>query len=96
MPKKPVDIGDMHFEKKGDALEYLKEMLNKYAVGETVSKEDSAFLLNALRNHPDAESKVGCGISYFSVGRGDYGTQCFWVNRTDGTTEKFSYKSCVG
>ena len=95
MPKKPVDIGTLHVEKKGDALDFLKTMLNSYSVGETVSDEHLQILLAALDNHPESETKVGCGVFYISVGRGDYDTQCFWINRTDGTTERFSYKSCV-
>ncbi|HBN8920195.1 TPA: DUF3223 domain-containing protein, partial [Pseudomonas aeruginosa] len=25
----------------------------------------------------------------------DFGTKCFWVNRTDGTTEKFSITGSI-
>jgi hypothetical protein len=25
----------------------------------------------------------------------DFGTKCFWVNRIDGTTEKFAHRACV-
>jgi hypothetical protein len=49
----------------------------------------------ALAHHPEAAAKTGCGISHFSVRSADFGTKCFWVNRTDGTTEKFSYLSCI-
>jgi hypothetical protein len=45
--------------------------------------------------HPDAGAKMGCGVNHFSVRSADFGSKCFWVNRTDGTTEKFSYKACI-
>jgi hypothetical protein len=46
-------------------------------------------------NHPDAASKIGGGVTHFSVRSADFSTKCFWVNRVDGTTEKLSYQACV-
>ena len=37
----------------------------------------------------------GSGIASFSVRSADYGSKCFWVNRTDDSTEKFSIKGCI-
>jgi hypothetical protein len=51
--------------------------------------------LNAMLNRYEAAKKIGSGIKSFSVRSADYGSKCFWVNRTDGTTEKFSHKACV-
>ena len=70
-------------------------MLHKYDVGDKVSMTDAEVLHAALARHPDAIAKVGSGITHFSVRSADFGSQCFWVNRTDGTTEKFSYKACI-
>ncbi len=95
MSAKPVKIGDMDFARKMDALAFLQSILHKYEVGDKVSKEHEIILLAALENHPDAKEKIGCGITHFSVRTADYGTKCFWVNRVDGSTEKFSHKSCV-
>ncbi|CAM3638206.1 DCL family protein [Thalassospira profundimaris] len=91
----PVKIGEVDFAKKGDALEYLRVMLNSYALEERVSRDDENFLRDALKNHPDANDKFGDGVDHFFVRRADYGTRCFWVRRLDGTEERFSYKSCV-
>lgn len=91
----PVTIDGIFFEKKRDALFYFKEMLNRYSIEECVSDVDAKFLLEALKNHPEANEKAGVGIDGFIVRRADYGTKCFHVKRTDGSTERFSYKSCV-
>lgn len=90
-----VQIGETIFAKKGDALTYLKEMLNRYKLNERVSELDSDFLKEALKNHPEYKEKIGVGIDHFEVRSGDYGTQCFWIIRSDGTAERFSYKVCV-
>lgn len=95
MPAKPVDLESMHFAKRGDAVSYLNEMLHRYDLGDKVSADDAIILRAALDRHPEAEVKVGCGITYFSVRTADYGTRCFWLNRTDGTTERFSHTACI-
>jgi hypothetical protein len=92
---KPVDIGGYHFPKTGDALLFLKGILNSYDLNSRVSNEDSDFLHEAIKNHPECDSKVDVGIDHFVVRPADYGTRCFYVVRTDGTEERFSYKSCV-
>jgi len=95
MPAKLISFGSLHFARKGDAEKYLVAMLHRYDVGDQVSADDAIVLNAALSLHPDAAAKIGCGILYFSVRSADYGTKCFWINRTDGSTEKFSLRSCI-
>jgi hypothetical protein len=95
MAKKPVTIGLHHFSKKGDAAAFLRAMLHKYDVGDKVSAADAEVLHAALALHPNAAAKVGTGITHFSVRSADFGSKCFWVNRVDGSSEKFSYKACI-
>lgn len=95
MSARPISFGSLHFSRKGDAEQYLMDMLHRYDLGDKVSADDSDILKAALALHPGAEAKTGCGISHFSVRTADFGTKCFWLNRTDGTTEKFSFRSCI-
>ena len=95
MPAKPIALGTMYFERRGDAKAYLTQMLNKYDIGDRVSAQDETILRAALALHPAAATKIGCGIASFSVRSADYGSKCFWVNRTDDSTEKFSIKGCI-
>lgn len=95
MPAKPITIGPLNFTHKGAAMAYLKDMLHRYQVGDKVNAADEEILKHALALHPEAEVKIGCGIASFSVQSADFGTKCFWISRRDGTTEKFSYKSCI-
>jgi len=93
--KKSVSYGDLHFRTQTEARAYLNAMLKRYDVGDRVSASDAAVLAAALVLHPESKEKIGSGIKDFSVRSADFGTKCFWVNRTDGTTEKFSHKACV-
>lgn len=95
MPAKPITLGPLHFDKRGDAISYLQDMLHRYDLGDRVSSEDSVILQAALKNHQNSAEKIGSGIESFSVRSADYGTKCFWVNRTDGTTEKFSITASI-
>ena len=90
-----LEIGGILFEKKGDAHQYLKDMLHKYKPEELVTDNDAAFLHQTLLRHPDAKEKIGCGVKQFFVRRADYNTICFWARRQDGSEVKFSYKSCL-
>ena len=95
MPAKKINFGPIHFDKKGDAEIFLKAMLDRYDVGDRVNAADAKVLSDAIALHPDAIAKIGCGIAYFSVRSADFGSKCFWVNRLDETTEKFSYRTCI-
>ena len=95
MPAKPVHVGHLHFEKKGDAVQYFQDMLSRYELGDKVSAQDTKILHNLICVHPDHKAKIGLGIASFSVRSADFGTRCFWVNRVDGSTEKFSFRSCL-
>jgi hypothetical protein len=70
-------------------------MLAKYRNGEDANEQDSQFLRNLLERHPEAHQKIGCGVKRFFRDSTDEGTDCFWLERDDGTTTDFSYKSCV-
>jgi hypothetical protein len=91
----PIALGGLQFAKKGDARAYLKAMLKQYKPSQRVSERDEAVLRDALRHHPRAAEKIGAGIDHFVVRSAEFNTQCFWVTRVDGTTERFSYRSCV-
>jgi len=95
MPTKPITLGAMRFDKRGDAVNYLRQMLHRYDAGDRVSAADALILQAALENHPDSAAKMGSGITHFSVRSAEFGTKCFWVNRSDGTTEKFSITRCI-
>ncbi len=95
MPAKPITIGPLNFANRGDANSFLRTMLNRYDLGDRVNAADEDVLRGALVLHPEADQKIGCGVAHFSVRSADYGTRCFWITRFDGTTEKFSYKTCI-
>lgn len=93
----PVCIAGIDFPKKSDALAHLRGILYLYRFDfeERIAGLDEEFLKAAINRHPDFLEKTGVGIEHFFVGRGDFGTRCFWIRRIDGTQVRFSFKSCV-
>lgn len=90
-----LEIDGYKFARKADALAFMKVMLNRYSPGDTVDEADARFLAEALSRHPEARGKIGSGLRRFEVRAAKYGTQCFWIIRSDGSEEDFSYKKCV-
>jgi len=95
VPAKKVQVGDTCFASKSEATEFFQSMLYRYELGDKVSKEDASVLTLLLAKHSEAAEKIGAGIESFSVRSAGFNTRCFWVNRTDGSTEKFSFRACL-
>jgi hypothetical protein len=84
------------FRTKQVAMEHFREMLGRYSNSETVSEPDCTHLRHLLQRHPDAPEKIGTGIKRFFRDQTAYPTDCFWLERKDGTTIHFSYNKCLG
>ncbi len=89
--KKSITVGDRHFTYQKDALEYYRDLLSRYNIGDTLSDRDFDEVYELLKNHPDASKKIGIGILSIFVAQDGYGGKCFHVKRTDNTTENFSF-----
>jgi len=64
-----------------------------------LSHKDKVAVMEALKKHPEASEKIGCGINsiffkeVFYHGMSSY---CFHIKRVDGSEEYFGYHSCLG
>ena len=91
----PMDIGERRFPSKGEAREFFRTILYRYRLGERVSEADAADLSNLLQLHTESEQKFGGGIDHFEIMDGGYGTRCFKLVRTDGSSDDFSFGHCI-
>jgi hypothetical protein len=62
-----ISIGPHNFATKAGAIQHFREMLHRYAVGDTVTEADAADLRALLERHPIHEQKRGPGVAGFSV-----------------------------
>mmetsp|Transcript_60865 Transcript_60865/g.73129 ORF Transcript_60865/g.73129 Transcript_60865/m.73129 type:complete len:274 (-) Transcript_60865:330-1151(-) len=62
-----------------------------------LSRKDKIAVIVALKKHPEASEKIGCGVDSIFVKEVFYhgiSSYCFHVQRIDGSEEDFSYHSC--
>lgn len=86
-----MKIGENEFPTKKAALDFYKEILNSYQVGETLNSADFDNVFGLLEIHPRKKEKIGCGIDHFRIGTAKFNSKSFEIVRTNGTTEFVSY-----
>jgi len=94
---KPVRIGTLEFKSQKLALEFIREIRDRYADGESVAGADATILMDLIRLHSEADSKIGTGIVRFSVATDTaYGrTRHFVLHRKDSSSTDFSFLNCI-
>ncbi|CAH9115567.1 unnamed protein product [Cuscuta epithymum] len=74
----------------------LCNILKSYRVNDQLNESDKSVVMKALHLHPKRDKKIGAGAQEVKVGCDEkFGSRCFMVVRSDGTTEDFSYHKCV-
>ena len=95
MPK--FRIGHREYPTKGAAGDAIREIRDRYQVGETVHQlEDQKLLRDLIDLHKEAAEKIGCGIDSFVIDQPMRGQHSgFKIVRTDGTEIDFSFLACL-
>ena len=90
-------VGDMTFSSKEECWSYMRALRDSLIRGATVEGKAATVLSALLEKHPKYAEKVGCGVSHFKYDEHpEYtGTMCFFIVRTDGTSEDFSFRKCL-
>ncbi len=96
MPK-TYTIAGKEFATKKATAEFIKSILYKYNLNDKLVGEDFDFVSELLKRRPDYQEKVGVGVKEFIVRRHEKwgNTRCFYVVRTDGSSEAFGYRDCL-
>lgn len=91
-----IELPTISFNTQAQAKAFFKDMLARYAHGQTVAPEDETHLRGLVERHPEYATKTGCGVAHFEVRRNPpFPTKGFWIVRTDGTRTDFSYPTCI-
>lgn len=90
-------LGEMTFSNKEECWSYMRALRDSLIRGATVEGKAATVLKALLEKHPKYEQKIGCGFSSFKYDEHpEYtGTMCFFIVRTDGTCEDFSFRKCL-
>ena len=91
-------IGPISFNSKKQCESFTRNIINDIGTTPRIKEGDNYFTFfnDLIKNHPDYEEKVGCGIDYFfiqpnAMNRKTYQTM---IKRLDGTTIDFSWVYC--
>lgn len=87
-------IGERTYRTKESAKAAIYEVRDRVKARGGTSPDDDEFLRNLVALHPDAESKVGCGVDHFEVRR-NVNNDGFWIVRTDESETDFSFIKCL-
>ena len=98
-PSIPVQLGPKTFRTGREAVSYFSKLVSDFPEGFDLNEYEHAVILDLLvKGHADAAAKQGSGVAGFRVlvntkyeGR----TKCFFVCRTDGSKDDFSYRKCL-
>lgn len=94
---KPMQIGNLVFTTKKAAKDFVREIISRNNVKQSLEGDDFLFVSDLLAIHPESEQKIGGGISRIFV---DLDAQyqrnkCFYLEWRDGSSTDFSWLSCI-
>ena len=89
-------LGPFEYTSKKALLDGLKSYLQRVSVGVITNPHAIKKLHLLIAMHPDAERKIGVGVDHFKIKRNALGAGSgFWLVRSDGSEESFSYERCI-
>lgn len=95
--KIPIQIGPHTFNSKADAKKHTRAIMARYEDHQPINGTDYIFLHDLVAVHPEANQKIGCGISYFTIQVDPIWktTRHFVIVRTDGSSTDVSFHTCI-
>lgn len=91
-----IQIGEKTFATKEEAKKAIQEILYRYKPRQEFSSEDAEFIADVVSLHPEADKKIGPGIkAVFACNVEGYSSRGFFLKRSDGSTEQFSFNKCL-
>lgn len=88
-------IGPYRFPSRVAAEKEIKRILHGTQPGTALRGPDLELVAALLECHPEATRKTGAGVASIEVRTIERGAPGFWVIRTDGTGDHFSYRKAL-
>jgi hypothetical protein len=80
---------------KKQQTETCKVILNKYNLGDYLTRSEAIFMGNIFKNHPNWDKKRKMGIKKIQIDKDDFGHRCFYLVFVDGTRDSISYITSI-
>lgn len=72
-----------------------KTILNKYSLGQFLTRSEAIFMGAIFKNHPNWEQKRKMKIRGVKVDKDQFGHRCFWLVFVDGSQTSISYITSI-
>lgn len=98
VPANPVTIGFRTFATGTECSDYFRSLLTQLSHEQDLNEYEFTMVMALLRKgHADPEGKIGSGVKAIQIKpHEEMDSICFFVHRTDGSKENFSYRKCIG
>ena len=84
-------LGDREFPRKGDAVAYVRTVLNDTPLGTTVT---DPLVYALLEHHRCADDKMSRGVAGIEVHINEWNQRAFTIRTDDGGLVVFSFREC--
>lgn len=88
-------LGDNDFKTKAKIKTYFQNFYRTHTVGTLLPQEQRRVMIDLIKWHPDYDTWDVNDDVQFKIGKDEYGTKNFWVLKTSGDWEVFSYNTCI-
>jgi hypothetical protein len=88
-------IGAFVFRTKQEAADEIRRILHGTQLRTPLEGIDAELITALVGIHPDAVTKIGTGIRCIETRIIDGGQPGFWITRTDGSMDDFSYRKAL-
>ena len=90
-------IGSQGFKTKKESEEYTRRIVNELKTSR-ITKDDKyfSFFNDLIKNHPECDEKIGCGIDYFFIQPNVLNKKAYqtMIRRIDESIIDFSWVYC--
>ena len=90
-------IGTIGFKTKKECEQYTRNIINDLKISQ-IKRTDKYFdfFNDLIKNHPECEEKIGCGIDYFFIQTNILNKKTYqtMIKRVDNSTIDFSWVYC--
>lgn len=95
--RQPFIVNDEIFRTKQDLEKRVQSIVAGYPDRQVLNPIDFDFMHALLGNHPQFETKIGCGISAFYIQRNPIypSNRNFMIVRADDSETDFSWRECL-
>lgn len=90
-----IEIGAYAFPTKRAAQSEIRRILHDTPLGQRLVGAEAELITALVGLHHKADEKIGSGIGWIEVRQIEYGAKGFWIIRTDGSVDDFSYRTAL-